>query len=115
MAFTVQVAGHITDKSFKYNFFTQETGVRCGQGRGTVPVGQAASQSQQDNNNPSCLGKFLKTMLYLRKRILSIYNCTIMSIVELSIFLCKRIYTFSHNYLIVILITDRCANKMGSK
>ena len=54
----------------------------------------------------SCFGKFLNTMLHLRKLILSIYNVTKMSIRELSIFLCKRIYMFSYNYLIVTSITD---------
>ena len=53
-----------------------------------------------------CFGKFLNTLLYLRKLILSIYNGTKMSTRESSIFLCKHIYMFSCNYLIVTQITD---------
>ena len=37
---------------------------------------------------------------------LSIYNDTIMFTRELSICLCKHIYMFSYNYLIVTWITD---------
>ena len=70
----------------------------CPSGPGLIPL---STRQQQP-----CFGKFLNTMLSLRKIILSIYNVTKMSIRELSIFLCKHIYMYSCNYLIVTWITD---------
>ena len=77
----------------------------CGQGEGHCPSGPGMIPQSTRQKQP-CFSKFVNTMLYLRKRILSIYNCIIMSIGQLSIFLCKPIYMFSYNYLIVTLIID---------